>query len=177
MTKDDSKDQNKGQHPVNPQNRQPYPGPPQEPSAGFPPGQPPNPPGFPPPLPPQGPPSPPPQGPPPPPPPHDPAHMQNDRLRARFELDSAYRDLRRGELIVQQIEIYLPSAEEATFGKALLKTASKIYQAAYKSYQNESFFRAAEYSVAVKDLMRGIDKFYNTAGPYPIYPESQENKP
>ncbi len=42
-----------------------------------------------------------------PPPPHDHEHMQNERLRARFELDSAYRDLRRGELIVQQIETYL----------------------------------------------------------------------
>ncbi|NOY09706.1 MAG: hypothetical protein GXP33_12795 [Spirochaetes bacterium] len=118
----------------------------------------------------------PPAGPNAPPPPHDPEHLQNERLRARFELDSAYRDLRRGELIVQQIETYLPSTEETSFGRKLLDIASEIYQSAYRNYQKESFFKAAEYSVAVKDLMRGIDKFYNAAGPYPIYPESEENK-
>ncbi len=110
----------------------------------------------------------PPEGPLPPPPGHPP--VQDEKLRARFELDSAYRDLRKGELVVQQIETYLPDNEEASFGRQLLNTASSIYQAAYRNFQEESYFKAAEYSVAVKDIMRGIDKFYHTAGPYPIYP-------
>ncbi len=103
------------------------------------------------------------------PPPHP-----DEKLRARFELDSAYRDLRKGELIVQQIETYLPKAEEALFGRQLLDIAAAIYQSAYKQFQNKSFFKASEYSVSVKDLMRGIDKFYHTAGPYPIYPDADE---
>lgn len=120
---------------------------------------------------PAGPPGPPPGGGPPSP---DRPPVQNEMLRARFELDSAYRDLRKGELIVQQIETYLPEAEEAAFGRQLLDIASAIYQSAYKNFQNKSFFKASEYSVSVKDLMRGIDKFYHTAGPYPIYPDTEE---
>ncbi len=108
------------------------------------------------------------EGPLPPPPGHPP--VQDEKLRARFELDSAYRDLRKGELVVQQIETYLPDNEESSFGRQLLDTASSIYQAAYRNFQEGSYFKAAEYSVAVKDIMRGIDKFYHTAGPYPIYP-------
>ncbi len=108
-----------------------------------------------------------------PPPPHPP--LQDEKRRARFELDSAYRDLRRGELIVQQIETYLPDSQEATFGRQILGIAADIYQTAYKNFQNDSFYKASEYSVSVKDLMRGIEKFYHTAGPYPIYPDTEEN--
>lgn len=105
----------------------------------------------------------------PPPPPHAHQPMQDERLRARFELDSAYRELRKGELMVQQIETYLPDSDEAVFGRQLMGTAALVYQSAYKSFQSGTFFKAAEYSVAVKDILRGIDKFYRTAGPYPIY--------
>ena len=112
----------------------------------------------------------------PPPHPHGHPHLQDEKLRARFELDSAYRDLRKGELIVQQIETYLPDSQEALFGRQLLDIAASIYQSAYKNFQNDFFFKASEYSVSVKDLMRGIDKFYHTAGPYPIYPDAEENK-
>ncbi len=71
-------------------------------------------------------------------PPHDPEQMQNEKFRARFELNSAYRDLRRGELILQQIETYLPYTAEASFSRKLLETASEIYQTAYKNYQKRS---------------------------------------
>ncbi len=109
------------------------------------------------------------------PPPHGHPPMQDEKLRARFELDSAYRDLRKGELIVQQIETYLSESEEALFGRQLLETATAIYQSAYRGFQDESYFKAAEYSVAVKDVMRGIDKFYHTAGPYPIFPDADKD--
>ncbi len=112
--------------------------------------------------------------PPPPFPPHP--SVQDEKLRARFELDSAYRELHKGEMIVQQIEMYMPESEEAVFSRQILKIAASIYQSAYKSFQSKSFFKASEYSVSVKDLMRGVDKFYHTAGPYPMYPDAEENK-
>ncbi len=96
----------------------------------------------------------------PPPPPHHHPVPQDEKRRARFELDSAYRELRRGELTVQQIETYLPDSKEAVFGRKILETASDIYQSAIENFQNNSFFKASEFSVSVKDLMRGIDKFY-----------------
>ena len=97
-----------------------------------------------------------------------PLHMQDEKFRARFELDSAYRDLRRGELIMQQIEISLPQAERVRLGRRLLVLASDIYQSAYKKYQHRFYYDASEYAAAVKDLMRGMDKLYNTTEPFPV---------
>ncbi len=97
-----------------------------------------------------------------PPPPPPPPHFGNDRERARIELDSAYRELGMGELIVQEIDNHFPNSEEAQLGKEILIIANRVYRSAYSAYQREEFFKAAEFSVCVKDLMRGIDKFKHT---------------
>jgi len=128
-------------------------------------GAPAPPPGSPPPPPPPGggtPPPPPPAGgppaPPPPGPPHDP---QAEAFRAGFELDSAYRDLRRGALMVQQMETYAPQAPEIADARQVFEIASRLYQTAFQARQVGQHLKAAEYAVAVKDLMRALDKFYN----------------
>ncbi len=100
--------------------------------------------------------------PPPPPPPPPPPHFINDRGRAKMELESAYRELNMGELIVHEIENTSPNSEEATLGREILLLANKIYQQANAAYDSEAFFRAAEFSVCVKDLMRAIDKLKHT---------------
>lgn len=82
-------------------------------------------------------------------------------MRARFEQESAYRDLRRGSLMVQQIETSRPGSQEAQYAAQLLDMGSRLYQSAYEAYMAGDYYRAAEYAVAVKDVMRAIDKMYN----------------
>lgn len=90
--------------------------------------------------------------------PHDP---RAEALRAGFELDSAYRDMRRAELIHQQMEAFAPQMSETGDVGQILELASALHREAYQAYSAGSFLRAAEYAVAVKDLMRAIDKLYN----------------
>lgn len=124
--------------------------PPPPPPGGAPPAPPP-PGGAPPPPPPPG-------GAPPPGPPRDP---QAEAFRARFELDGAYRDLRRGAIMLQQMEARNPEAQELEDARQVFEIASRLYQTAFQAHQAGQNLKAAEYSVAVKDLMRAIDKFYN----------------
>ncbi len=84
-------------------------------------------------------------------------------MRARFEQESAYRDLRRGNLMLQYIETHRPNSVEAGYAAQLLDLGSRLYQTAYEAYRAGEYYRAAEYAVAVKDLMRAIDKLYNVA--------------
>lgn len=93
-------------------------------------------------------------------PPRDP---QAEALRAGFELDSAYREMRRAELMLQQMESFAPQAPETADAKQVLDLASALHRKAYQAYSAGQYLRAAEYAVAVKDLMRAIDKFYNVA--------------
>ena len=105
-------------------------------------------------------------GAPPPPPapggrfPRDP---QAEALRAGFELDGAYREMHRAELMVQQVESLSPGAPECARARQLLGIASELYHEAHQAYRASQYLRAAEYAVAIKDLMRAIDKFYNVA--------------
>ncbi len=86
-------------------------------------------------------------------------------MRATFELDSAYREMRRGELMVQQIETAHPQTWEAHYAAQVRDLAFQFYRTANEAQRAAQYFRAAEYAVAVKDLMRAIDKLYNVAGP------------
>ncbi len=52
---------------------------------------------------------------------------------------------------------------EADDAQRVLGIASELYQKSYRAYQDAQYLRSAEYAVAVKDLMRAIDKFYNVA--------------
>ena len=94
----------------------------------------------------------------PPPPPHDP---QAELLRASVELDGAYRDLRHAEIMVVQQEEACPGTTEAQHARALINMATTLYLESQRAYQANEGFRAAEVAVAVRDLMRAIDKLYN----------------
>ena len=99
--------------------------------------------------------------PPPPPPPAIPLDPRAEALRAGFELDSAYRELRRAELMIQQMESMAPPAPEIDDAKQLFDIASAFHRKAYQAYEAGDYRPAAEYAVAVKDMMRAIDKLYN----------------
>ncbi len=86
---------------------------------------------------------------------------QAEAYRAGFELDSAYRELRRADLMIQQMEMRNANAPEVADARQIFEIASRLYQVAFSSRQAGQNLKAAEYSVAVKDLMRAIDKFYN----------------
>ncbi len=136
--------------------------PPVPPPPGGAPPPPPPPGGAPPPPPPPGgtPPPPPPPGgaPPPPPPPGDP---QAEAYRAAFELDSAYRDLRRGDVMLQQMQPCIARQPDLAAAQEVFALASRLYQMAFSARQQGQPYRAAEYAVAVKDMMRALDKFYH----------------
>ena len=87
--------------------------------------------------------------------------MQAEAFRAGFELDSAYRELRRADFMIQQMESREPGALEVADARQMFEIASRLYQVAFRARQEGRHLKAAEYSVAVKDLMRAIDKFYN----------------
>lgn len=101
--------------------------------------------------------------------PHPPAEMsppQDSRtveLRAGFELDSAYREMRRAELLLEQMESFVPPAPEIIDARQVLELASTLYRKSYQAYTVAQHLRAAEYAVAVKDLLRAVEKFYNIA--------------
>jgi hypothetical protein len=84
-----------------------------------------------------------------------------ESLRAGFELDSAYREMRRAELMIQQMETATPQSPEIADARELFAFASTFHRKAYQAYEAEQFRPAAEYAVAVKDIMRAIDKLYN----------------
>jgi hypothetical protein len=84
-----------------------------------------------------------------------------EALRAGFELDSAYRDLRRAELMIQQMETMTAPSPEIVDAKQLFEFASAFHRKAYQAYEAGQYRPAAEYAVAVKDMMRAIDKLYN----------------
>jgi hypothetical protein len=65
--------------------------------------------------------------------------------------------------LLKQIESFAPQAPEITDAQQVLALASSLHRTAYQAYNNGRYLRAAEYAVAVKDLMRAIDKFYNVA--------------
>ncbi len=71
--------------------------------------------------------------------------------------------MRRAELMIQQMESFSPEAPESIDAQRVLSIASELYQESYQAYSASQYLRAAEYAVAVKDLMRAIDKFYNIA--------------
>ena len=91
-------------------------------------------------------------------PPRDP---RAESFRAGFELDSAYRELRRADLMLQQMEAHNPDAQETALAREVFELASRLYREAFNARQREENSKAAEYAVAVKDLMRAMDKFYN----------------
>ncbi len=84
-----------------------------------------------------------------------------EALRAGFELDSAYRDLRRAELMIQQMETMTAPSPELDDARQLFEFASAFHRKAYQAYEAGQYRPAAEYAVAVKDIMRAIDKLYN----------------
>ncbi|HEY66890.1 MAG TPA: hypothetical protein G4N97_01290 [Thermoflexia bacterium] len=86
-----------------------------------------------------------------------------EALRAGFELDGSYREMRRAELVLQQMESFAPQAPEIADARQVLNIASALYRKSYQAYNAGQYLRAAEYAVAVKDLMRAIDKFYNVS--------------
>ena len=63
--------------------------------------------------------------------------------------------------MVQQMETHNPNAPEIADARQVFDIASRLYQTAFQARQAGQNLKAAEYSVAVKDLMRAIDKFYN----------------
>ncbi len=63
--------------------------------------------------------------------------------------------------MVQQMEIQNPNAPEVADARQVFEVASRLYQVAFQARQAGQNLKAAEYSVAVKDLMRAVDKFYN----------------
>jgi hypothetical protein len=94
-------------------------------------------------------------------PPGAPIDPRAEALRAGFELDSAYRDLRRAELMIQQMETMTTPSPELDDAKQLFDIASAFHRKAYQAYETEQYRPAAEYAVAVKDITRAIDKLYN----------------
>ncbi len=94
------------------------------------------------------------------PPPRDP---QAELLRASVEMDGAYRDLRRAEIMVTQLEETYPGGVESQHARAIIDMATTLYMESQRAYQAREGFRAAEYAVAVRDLMRAVDEFYNAA--------------
>ncbi|NPA93285.1 MAG: hypothetical protein GXO56_06365 [Chloroflexi bacterium] len=50
---------------------------------------------------------------------------------------------------------------EIAEARAVLNMAETFYQKAHRAYQEGRARHAAEYAVAVKDLMRAVDKIYN----------------
>ncbi len=84
-------------------------------------------------------------------------------MRAQFEQESAYRDLRRASLMVQYVESTRPDSPEAAYATRLLELGSHLYQTGYEAFQAGDYYRAAEYAVAVKDITRAIDKMYNVS--------------
>ena len=98
----------------------------------------------------------------PPPPPAAPlADARAQALRAGFELDSAYRELRRAELMIQQMENHAASASQLEDAHQLFAMASAFHRKAYQAYEAGRPGPAAEYAVAVKDILRAMDKLYN----------------
>ncbi len=79
-------------------------------------------------------------------------------MRAAFEQESAYRDLRRGAVMLQQIE---GRGEAGAFAAQIYELASQVYRAAHEARQRGESYRAAELFVAVKDMMRALDKMYH----------------
>ncbi len=64
--------------------------------------------------------------------------------------------------MVQQMESLAPQqSAEIADARAVLNLAEAFYQKAYRAYQEGRSRHAAEYAVAVKDLMRAVDKIYN----------------
>ncbi len=82
-------------------------------------------------------------------------------MRARFEQESAYRDLRRGSVMAQYVETTRPGSPEAVYAARLVELGSQLYQTGYEAYVAGDYYRAVEYAVAVKDVMRAVDKMYN----------------
>ncbi len=101
-------------------------------------------------------PTPPPPAPGTPPPP--PMPSQAEAMRAAFEQESAYRDLRRGAVMLQQIE---GRGEAGAFAAQIYELASQVYRAAHEARQRGEAYRAAELFIAVKDMMRALDKMYH----------------
>jgi len=87
-----------------------------------------------------------------------------DAVRARLEQDDAYRELRRGELLAQQIGSDPATPVEARYAAQLVALAASLYHTSHIAYGKGEYRRAAEYAVAVKDLMRAVDKLHNAAG-------------
>lgn len=65
--------------------------------------------------------------------------------------------------MIQQLESFSPETPESANAQQVLNIAFRIYKESYQAYNAGQYLRAAEYAVAVKDLMRAIDKFYNVA--------------
>ena len=63
--------------------------------------------------------------------------------------------------MVQHVEATRPGSPEAQYAAQMLDMASRLYQTAYEAHQGGDYYRAAEYFVAVKDMMRAIDEMYN----------------
>ncbi len=64
--------------------------------------------------------------------------------------------------MIQQMEsLALQHTTEIADARAVLNIAENFYQKAYRAYQEGRARHAAEYAIAVKDLMRAVDKIYN----------------
>jgi len=63
--------------------------------------------------------------------------------------------------MLQQMETRNPNAPEVADARQVFDLASRLYQTAFQARQTGQNLKAAEYAVAVKDLMRALDKFYN----------------
>ncbi len=63
--------------------------------------------------------------------------------------------------MVQQMETQNLNAPEVADARQVFDLASRLYHSAFQARQAGQNLKAAEYAVAVKDLMRAVDKFYN----------------
>ena len=63
--------------------------------------------------------------------------------------------------MLQQMEAHAPQAPETADARQIFTLASSFYQMAFRARQEGQYYKAAEYAVAVKDMMRALDKCYH----------------
>ena len=65
--------------------------------------------------------------------------------------------------MLQQMETLVPHSPEIADTKQVIEIASALHRKAYQAYDAGRSLKAVEYAVAVKDMMRAVDKLYNAA--------------